>query len=116
MSPRRNKSPVELKLHRLAGYSPLFSLLKVNNSLSKALSSHLSTRRSKSVNSDIENGKRSHRIGKFNILSVNVILFQGNQKGSAFRVGTMPILVCLQKNSSDFRTIREISRHARMFS
>ena len=24
--------------------------------------------------------KRSHRIGKFNILSVNVILFQGNQK------------------------------------
>ena len=27
----------------------------------------------------MENGKRSHRIGKFNILSVNVILFQGNQ-------------------------------------
>ena len=27
--------------------------------------------------------------------------------GSAFRVGRMPILVCLQKNSSDFRTIRE---------
>ena len=24
--------------------------------------------------------KRSHRIGKFNILSVNVIVFQGNQK------------------------------------
>ena len=29
--------------------------------------------------------KRSHRIGKFNILSVNVILFQGNQKN--IRVG-----------------------------
>ena len=29
--------------------------------------------------------KRSHRIGKFNILSVNVILFQGNQK--CIRVG-----------------------------
>ena len=28
----------------------------------------------------MENGKRSHRIGKFKILSVNVILFQGNQK------------------------------------
>ena len=47
-------------------------------------------------------------MGKFNILSVNVILFQGNQKilGSAFRVGIMPILVCLLKNSSEFRTIR----------
>ena len=29
--------------------------------------------------------KKSHRIGKFNILSVNVILFQGNQK--SIRVG-----------------------------
>ena len=60
---------------------------------------------------NIENRKRSHRIGKFNILSVNVILFQGNQKniilGSAFRGGKMPILICLQKNSSDFQTIGE---------
>ena len=28
----------------------------------------------------IENGKKSHRIKKFNTFSVNVILFQGNQK------------------------------------
>ena len=34
---------------------------------------------------NVENGKRSHRIGKFNILSVNVILFRGNQKN--IRVG-----------------------------
>ena len=33
----------------------------------------------------IENGKRVHGIGKFKILSVNVILFQGNQKN--IRVG-----------------------------
>ena len=37
------------------------------------------------VQQNIENGKRSHRIGKFNILSVNVILFQGKQKN--IRVG-----------------------------
>ena len=44
---------------------------------------------------------------KFNILSVKVILFQGNQKNiSAFRVGIIPILVCLQMNLSDFQTIR----------
>ena len=30
--------------------------------------------------------KRSHRIGNFNILSVNVILIQGNQKNN-IRVG-----------------------------
>ena len=29
---------------------------------------------------NVENGKRSHRIGKFGILRVNLILFRGNQK------------------------------------
>jgi len=34
---------------------------------------------------NVENGKRSHRIGKFNILSANKIPFRGNQKN--IRVG-----------------------------
>ena len=61
------------------------------------------------------------RIGKFNILSINVILFQGNQKnigvGLSSRNADSELFT---KNSNDFRTIREtksaISRHARMFS
>ena len=57
---------------------------------------------------------------KFNRLSVNVILFQGNQKN--IRVGLSGRnnvdSGLLEKNSSYFRTIREsaISRHARKFS
>ena len=41
-----------------------------------------------------------HRIGKFNILSVNVILFQGNQKNIMVGVsdGNNAASVCLQKN------------------
>ena len=68
--------------------------------------------------------KRSHGIGKFNILSVIVILFRGNQKN--IRVGlsgrnNADFWFVDKKNSSDFRTIREtklsaISRHVRMFS
>ena len=53
----------------------------------------------------LETGKRSHRLGKFNILSVNVILFQGNQKN--IRVGL------LGPNNADFwfvyKKIRAIS-------
>ena len=52
--------------------------------------------------------KRSHRIGKFNILSVNVIPFQGNQKN--VRVGLSGRnnvdSGLFTKNSSDFRTKR----------
>ena len=59
-------------------------------------------------------------MGRFNILSVNVILFQGNQKN--IRVGLSgrnnADSGLFTKNSSDFRTIREtksaISRHARI--
>ena len=66
--------------------------------------------------------EKDHRIGKFNTLSINVILFQGNQKN--IRVGLSgrnnANSGLLKKNSSDFRTIREtksaISCHARMFS
>ena len=52
-------------------------------------------------------------LGKFNLLSVIVILFRGNQKN--IRVGLSG------RNNADFWTIREtrlnaISRHARMFS
>ena len=43
---------------------------------------------------------KGHRIGKFNILSVNVILFQGNQKNIMVGVsdGNNAASVCLQKN------------------
>ena len=67
--------------------------------------------------------EKGHRIGKDNVLSVNVNLFQGDQKdirvGLSGRNNIMPLLICLQKNSRDFRTIREtksaISRLAQMF-
>ena len=65
--------------------------------------------------------EKGHRIRKFNILSVNVILFQGNQKN--IRVGLSG------RNNADSglftKKIRAISglsggsaisRHARMFS
>ena len=67
---------------------------------------------------------RSHRIEKFNILSVNVILFQGNQKN--IRVGLSGWnnadsgLFTKKFERFPDRTIRKtksaISRHARMFS
>ena len=52
--------------------------------------------------------EKGHRIGKFNILSVNVILLQGNQKN--MRVGLSgrnnADSGLFTKNLSDFRTIR----------
>ena len=58
---------------------------------------------------------KGQRIGKFNILSVNVILFQGNQKTGQNNAASG----LFTKNLSDFRTIREtksaVSRHAQMF-
>ena len=55
-------------------------------------------------------GKGHIELGKFNILSVNVILFQGNQKN--IKVGlsggnNADSSFFLPKNSSYFRTIRE---------
>ena len=51
--------------------------------------------------------EEGHRIGKFNILSVNVILFRGNQKN--IRVGLLgrnnADFGLFTKKSSDFRTI-----------
>ena len=64
--------------------------------------------------------EKGHRIGKFNTLSINVILFQGNQKN--IRVGLSgrnnAASGLFTKKLGDFRTIREtksaICRHARM--
>ena len=65
--------------------------------------------------------EKDHRIGKFNTLSINVILFQGNQKN--IRVGLSgrnnAASGLFTKKLGDFRTIREtksaISRHAWIF-
>ena len=62
--------------------------------------------------------EKGHRIGKFNILSVNVILFQGIEKN--IRIGLSgqnnAASGLFRKNSSDLSTNREtksaISRHA----
>ena len=63
----------------------------------------------------------SHRIGKFNILSVNIILFQGNQKNIRFGLSNADsgLFTKQFERFLDYQ-IREtksaISRHARMFS